>query len=351
METLESHIIKIRRREHLSREEAEHAAEVLTQTSVPDSQKKEFLESLTDKGETPEEIACFARVFLKYARDPGESIRRMAAEGIDFVGTGGDRSGAYNISTTVSFILAAAGVKVIKHGNRGATSKSGSADLLEALGVPLEATNEQLEASLAEINFCYIFARAFHPVFKHIVPIRMELAKEGKRTIFNLLGPLLNPARPRHQVLGVFSEFLVEPMAEALDRLQIQRGLVVHGELPPKGGVDKFSTAGPCQVRGVGSLKDLVTTYQPEDFGFNLAPVDAIRGGDSAENIRLLDAFLKGQAPEGLTDTLFLNAGAGLYVMNKADSFQEGIGLAQDLVESGAVSRWLETAREFYAAI
>lgn len=340
--------MKLSRREHLTPEEAEAAAETLADPEVPDAEKRDFLLSLTEKGETPEEIAGFAKVFLRHARSPGEGVLELARDGIDFVGTGGDHSGAYNISTTVSFVLATAGVNVIKHGNRGATSKSGSADLLEALGVPLEADNSQLEAALRETHFCFLFARAFHPVFKHIVPVRVQLAQEGKRTIFNLLGPLLNPAQPRRQVLGVFSEYLVEPMAAALDVLGVERGLVVHGKMLPDGVVDKLSSAGPSHIRGVGELEDLVTHYNPEDLGLSLAPAADLRGGDAAENLELLERFLVGKAPTGLAETLYLNAGAGLYVMRKADSLKEGIALARDLVSTGAVARWIDATRAFY---
>ncbi len=326
----------------------EAAAAALAQESVSGEAKKAFLVALSEKGETPEEIAAMAKAFLSRAISPGDAILEMAQEGIDYVGTGGDHSGAFNISTTTCFVLAAAGIKVIKHGNRGATSKSGTADLLERVGVPLDGDVELMTQALRELNFAFMFARSYHPAFKHIVPVRMELAKEGRRTVFNILGPLINPARPKYQVMGVYSEHWVEPLAETLNQMGLARGLVVHGKTFPEGVVDKFTTAGPSYVRGVGELKDLNVTYQPGDLNLQLADVEQIRGGDAEENFQTLLALLDGRGPAGLQETIYLNAGAGFWVMRRSDSLTHGIELAKDLVESGAVSSWLENARSFF---
>lgn len=332
----------------LSATEVDRAVADLAEERVPFEEKASFLKALHRKGETPEEIAAFARAFRSRASSPGERILSMASEAIDFVGTGGDHSGAYNISTTVSFILATAGVRVIKHGNRGATSKTGSADLLENLGVPLEAEPDLLADSLETLNFCFLFARSFHPAFKAIVPVRMALAEEGVRTVFNLLGPLINPAQPSYQVMGVYSEHLVEPISLALSQLGVCRGLVVHGRLDGGKSLDKFSTAGKNHVRGVGALEDLVTNYSADDFGLAPARLDDLQGGGAEENVEVLNAFLAGKANPGLTGTLYLNAGAGLWVMNKTKSLKDGIQLARELVEDGAVKNWVTQARKFY---
>lgn len=335
-------------RTSLSDSEVDLAVAALADESVAAEEKAEFLKALHDKGETPEEIAAFARAFRSRASSPGDRVLDLASEAIDFVGTGGDKSGAFNISTTVSFILATAGVRVVKHGNRGATSKTGSADLLESLGIPLEADPDLLAAALEELNFCFLFARAYHPAFKAIVPVRAALAKEGIRTVFNLLGPLINPAKPSYQVMGVYSEHLVEPISLALTQLGIRRGMVVHGRMDGGRALDKFSTAGKSHVRGVGELEDLVTNYTADDLGLPPARWEDLQGSDAAGNIALLNAFLAGKANPGLTSTLYLNAGAGLWVMKKTKTLRDGIQLARELVEGGAVKNWVERTREFY---
>lgn len=192
--------------EDLSGPEATEAAAALASESVDPETKELFLLALHEKGESAGEVAALASFFRGEARNPGDGVRRLAARTIDVVGTGGDQSGAFNISTTVCCLLAASGVPVIKHGNHGATSASGSADLVAELGFPLEPNPSQMEAALQELNFTFCFAPAFHPAFKHVAPIRKALAAKGQRTVFNILGPLLNPALPAHQLLGVFAE-------------------------------------------------------------------------------------------------------------------------------------------------
>lgn len=346
--TLKELTTRLRDGNGLELEAIDTAVSALAAEEVDPMIKGGFLTALHEKGETAEEIAGFAESFLKRARDPGVQIGKLAEEAIDFVGTGGDRSGAFNISTTVSFILASAGVRVLKHGNRGATSLTGSADLLEVVGYPLETDPGFIEDALENLNFAYLFARAYHPAFKAIVPVRMALAEKGIRTVFNLLGPLINPGRPRHQVMGVYAEDLVEPIAGALQDLGIRRGLVVHGRIAGGKALDKFTTAGRSHVRGVGELEDLVATWMPDDFGLEQCRLADLQGGDAEANLALLNDFLEGRANPGLTGTLYLNAGAGFWVMNRTDSLEEGIEMAREQVESGRTKAWLEKARAYF---
>jgi len=339
---------KLKESEDLAPEEVDSAVESLADERVSDGEKASFLTALHEKGESPGEIAAFASAFRSRASSPGAGVLGMAGDAIDFVGTGGDRSGAFNISTTVSFILASAGVRVIKHGNRGATSKSGSADLLESLGFPLEAGPAVLEESLRELNFCFLFARSYHPAYKAIVPVRTALAEKGQRTVFNLLGPLINPARPGYQVMGVYGRHLVEPVAGAMGKLGILRGLAVHGEVDGGHAMDKLTTAGRNHVRGVGEWDGFVATWNPEEFGLERGRLEDLRGGDAGENLAILDAILDNRAPPALQGTILFNAAAGLWVMNKSKSLGEGIDLAGDLLGSGRVKQWMERARKFY---
>src|SRR5690606_7585539 len=220
----------------LSDVEVKSVVPVLADPDVAAADKADFLRALSDKGETPAEVAAFAREFLARAKDPG--VAAWAGESIDVVGTGGDKVGAFNISSLVVLTLASAGVRVMKHGNRGVTSKCGSADLLSALGVNLEAPPEKLRAALDELGFALFFAPAYHPTFRHISAARQLLAAEGRRSIFNILGPLINPGRPARIMLGSFSERWVPLLAEVLGLLGAEAGLSAHCALDPQRGID-----------------------------------------------------------------------------------------------------------------
>lgn len=340
--TLQTLVQKISGGSSLSQDEAEWAARALVAEEEDREEKKNFLSTLSAKGETTEEVIAFATVFRDLARDPG--LGEISKEAIDVVGTGGDHSGSFNISTTVSFILAASGVTVLKHGNRSITSKSGSADLLSALGIRTDAPMEMLKRSVEELNFCFFFAPSFHPVFKEIMPVRQELAAEGRRTIFNILGPLINPARPGRQLVGVFSEAWVEPIARTLDGLGLRRGIVVHGRLPHGSGLDELSCAGDNRVAGCGELADLNGTWMPEEHGFPRCPEKDLSGGSNQENIAILQSILEGSGPAGLVDTILLNAAAAFTICGLSD----GVERARDLLLGGAVEDWLRRARRFY---
>ena len=331
----------------LDDDEIRVAADLLTASEPASEDKERFLVALADKGESPSEIAAFASRFRELARDP--EVSEFADGAIDVCGTGGDKSGSFNVSTTVAFLLAAADVCVFKHGNRSITSKCGSADLLEAVGIPVDGDPGLIRASLDELNFAFFFAPSHHPAFKEIVPVRKQLAAKGRRTVFNVLGPLINPGRPCHQMLGVFSSNYVSKLATCLEALDLSRGIVVHGQLPDQGCLDELSCAGINMVSGVGELSGVQGEWAPEDFGLERHPRSALAGGDVSENLLILDALLAGNAPSGLLDTVCLNAGTALWVVKRAEDVREGISMAKNLLLSGQVEKWLNQAKTFYA--
>lgn len=324
------------------------AAAALAAEFVGEEVKAGFLAALADKGETPAEVAAFAREFRTRAIDPG--LGAWSAEAIDIVGTGGDHAGGFNISSLVVLVLASAGVKVMKHGNRGITSKCGSADLLAALGVQLDAPAATLRAAMEHLGYCFLFAPAYHPAFKHIAPVRKTLAAQGRRTVFNILGPLVNPGRPAHVVLGVFSATWVPRLAAVLDLLGASAGLAVHGTISPDRGIDELTTATPNRVRGFGRLHHVDGTWSPEDFGFETSPFTDIQGGDVTANVAMVERILAGEGPAGLVDTIVFNAATALWVCNRVPSVQAGTVQARELLLGGAVKAKIAATREFFHA-
>jgi anthranilate phosphoribosyltransferase len=238
----------------------------------------------------------------------------------------------------------------MKHGNRGITSKCGSADLLAALGVNLEATPDKLRAALRELGYVFFFAPAYHPTFRHIGPVRKALAAKGQRTVFNILGPLINPGRPAHVILGVFSEAWVPRLAEALDALGAAAGLVAHGSLGDGRGIDELTTATPNRVRGAGRLRDLDAIWQGADHGFPAARFDDLKGGDLAQNLAITEAILSGRGPAGLVDTIVFNAATAMWVCGRTTSVAEGAGHARELLLGGAVRAKIAATKAFYSA-
>lgn len=332
----------------LTPEQVELATRELAAAEVNDDIKAGFLSALTAKGETAEEVAAFARAFRDRALNPG--VEAWAGRAIDVVGTGGDHAGGFNFSSLVVLVLACAGVKVMKHGNRGITSKCGSADLLAALGVNLEATPEQHRRALDELGFVFFFAPAFHPTFKNIAPVRKLLAARGQRTIFNILGPLINPGRPAHILLGVYSQPWVPKLSAALDALGIEAGLVAHGILGAEQGIDEITSATPNIVQGAGRLRDFKTVWHAADFGLQAAPFTELQGGDLPANLAITEAVLNGTAPAGLIDTIVLNAAIAMWILGAVPDVAAGLGRAREELLSGAVRRKIEQTREFYSA-
>jgi len=322
------------------------AAQALISEEVDFDIKKDFLLALAAKGETAEEVAAFAAEFRSVSKEV--PFNQLSAEGIDVCGTGGDRSGMFNVSTVVSMILAAAGVPVFKHGNRSITSKCGSADLLEELGFDLEAGPELQKESMEKLRFVFLFAPAYHPAFKAIMPVRRALADEGKRTIFNILGPLINPAKPAMQLLGVYHSRWVTPIASALGQLGLRRGVVVSSQIAAEQFADELSCAGDNHVAVFGDLKTDAVLWKPEDFGLERCGLDALAGGDRARNVTILHDLMDGKASKGLEDTIAWNAGTALWIAGQSDDVIQGIDLARTLLTGGKLREWLASAEKMF---
>ena len=338
---------KLTAHQDLTSGEASSAALALAAAEgVADEAKIDFLAAFATKGETPAEIAAFATAYRGIARNPG--VEEWAPRALDVVGTGGDHAGGFNISSLVTLTLASAGVPVMKHGNRGITSKCGSADLLAGLGVDLEATPEKNRRALVELGFCFFFAPAYHPAFKNVAPARKALAARGQRTVFNLLGPLINPGRPAHALVGVFSATIVPKLAGALETLGCTAGLVAHGVIAADRGIDEMTTATENQVQGLGRLRSSSGRWSAADFGLPVARFDDLVGGDLPANLAITDAILAGRGPAGLIDTIVLNAAAGLWITGRTDGLKTGLAPVRELLLGGAVAKKIAATKEFY---
>ena len=306
-----------------------------------DAQIGAFLVALHMKGETVEEIVGFAEAIraaatsLDIHRNSALDVSGTERDAlVDTCGTGGDASGTFNISTATALTLAGAGVRVAKHGNRSVTSKCGSADVIEALGVKIDLPAEKIAACLDEIGIAFLFAPAMHSAMKYVQPARRELRL---RTVFNLLGPLTNPAHASAQVVGVYSSDLVEKVAEALRLLGLRRALVVHG----MDGLDEITITGVTRVAEVrdGAVRNYEVT--PESFGLRRAPMESIAGGDATENAAIIRAVLAGEkSPK--RDVVLLNAAAALVAAGRADSIVEGLPIAADSLDSGSAQAKLD---------
>ena len=313
----------------LSASEAREAFALIMAGAVAEAPLAAFLVALRMRGETARELAAAAAIMREHAVkvDAPNDV-------IDTCGTGGDGLHTLNISTAAAFVLAGGGVTVAKHGNRSVSSRSGSSDVLAALGVTLDVTPEIVARALRDARIGFLFAPRHHGAMRHVAPVRAQL---GLRTIFNLLGPLANPAGPKRQLLGVYDRRWLEPMAEALDALGCERAWVVHGA----GGLDEIALAGPTDV---AELKDGGIhrfTIEPRDAGLGGAPLDAIKGGDGAHNAAALRRVLAGESGP-YRDILMLNAGAGFVIAGKAATLRDGAALAAAAIDSGAALGALE---------
>lgn len=326
--------------------QAEAAANELASAEIAPEVKKNFLIALNEKGETPAEVAGFASAFRRLAVKP--RLEDYADEAVDVCGTGGDKSHSFNISTAVTLIVASAGVKVFKHGNRSITSKCGSAELLEDLGVQFLTDPKALRKAMEALNFVFFFAPNYHPAFKEIMPVRQQLAQEGRRTIFNILGPMINPGSPSHQLTGVFSKDWVEPMAEAFHTLGLKNGVVVHTVLDETRGMDELACCGKPVSAGFGAFWEQSIDWNWDDLGLAACSEEDLKGGDLEFNRNLLDKLLAGNAPKGLEDTVALNAGVAFSVVGKSSSIKEGIALAREQMLGGAVANHLVKIRDYF---
>lgn len=342
---LEQFTRQLARLEQLSHDQISVAVEQLTNAAVPASMKADFLIHLARKGETVEEIVAFVLALRAQALEPPvDKAWRESYEILDVCGTGGDRLGTFNISTTVALICSAAGVPVAKHGNRAVTSQAGSADVLETLGVRIDLSPVEAAASLRERNFAFFFAPNYHPAFKHIAPARKLCAEKGQRTIFNFLGPLLNPARPTAQLVGVPRPELCEPLARALQSLEVRRAMVVCGKVGDEQCLDELSTLGDNSVAEFYQQRGLSTsTLSPEQFPLQTATLTDLLGSDRQSNAQVVRNLLEGKENGPKRDAVLLNAAAALFVSGQVRNLAAGWDLANEVINSGAARRKLHS--------
>ena len=331
----------------LNEGQVRQSVELLTDEKVPVDVKAGFLAALAQKGETPEEIGAFARALRDKSIQPPLDPETRAREILDVVGTGGDRLGTFNISTAAALVCAAAGVTVAKHGNRAITSQAGSADVLEALGVRIDLTPAEAARWLRERNFAFFFAPNYHPAFKHIAPARKLCAERGQRTIFNFLGPLLNPARPSAMLVGVPRPELCEPLARVLQSLGVRRAMVACGSVSEAGFLDELSTLGPNTIAEFYQERGFATSVlSPEPFSRQRATLADLLGGDRNTNAEILRRVLRGDERGPKRDAVLLNAAAALFVAGKTASLIEGWDLAAETIDGGgAAAKLAELAR------
>lgn len=319
-------IIKIVNKEDLSYEEARETMLEIMRGETSATQNAAFLAALSTKSakaETIDEISGCATAMRSLATP----VEHPGMEVLEIVGTGGDGAHSFNISTTAAMVVAAGGVKVAKHGNRAASSRSGTADCLEALGVNIAQDPALCRKMLEEAGFCFMFAQKYHAAMKYVGPIRKEL---GFRTVFNILGPLTNPAKPEMFLLGVYDEYLVEPVAKVLSALGVKRGLVVYGQ----DRLDEISASAPTTICEIRDGFYRTSVIQPEDFGLTRGTKDEIVGGTAADNAEITRGILNGTITGTKRNIVLLNAGAALYVAKAADSLADGIKLAAELIDS-----------------
>lgn len=322
-------IIALSKGENLSYETALGVMDEIMKGEASPVQMSSYLTALSLKGETVDEITGSASGMRAHGVKLSHDM-----DVLEIVGTGGDGANSFNISTTSSLVIAAGGVPVAKHGNRAASSKCGAADVLEALGVNIMLPKEKSEALLKEIGICFLFAQVYHSAMKYVAPIRREL---GIRTVFNILGPLSNPADANMELMGVFEEAAVEPLAKVLNNLGVKRGLVVYGQ----DKLDEISASAPttvCEIRD-GEFKNYVIT--PEQFGFERCKKEELVGGMPEENARITRAILAGEKG-AKRNAVALNAGAALYMAGKAKSIEAGVRMAEELIDSGKAMAKLE---------
>lgn len=309
--------------ENLSYDEARLTMDEMMTGSVSDSEIAAFLTALRIKGETIEEITACAQVM----REKSAHINSKT-DALDIVGTGGDGTGTFNISTTAAFVIASAGIPVAKHGNRSMSSKSGSADCLEELGANISISPEKSEAVLEKTGICFMFAQGYHSSMRYVGPVRKAI---GIRNVFNLLGPLTNPANANIQITGVYSESLVEPIARVFANLGVKRGFVFHGT----DGMDEVTVTAPTKICEINNGEFKTYEISPSDFGLGIYEMDDLLGGNGADNAVITRQILSGELHGAKRDIVVLNSALGLVAGGKAESIKDGIELAKELIDNG----------------
>jgi len=337
-------ISNLRNGDELTGPQIESAIEALLSPQTSDAVKAEFLKELREKGETAQEIAAFVNALLDRAIDPQIDRRNLTRPVIDVCGTGGDGLELFNISTTSMFVMAAGGAVVVKHGNRGITSKCGGADVLEALGIRIDLGPEELKRCVEKTGIGFLFAPNYHPAFKAIAPVRKLLAEQGVKTVFNILGPLLNPARPDFQLVGVFDRALLAKYAAVLGLLGRRHAWALNSA-----GADEILPFGSTEVVATShaGLRDFI--IDPGALGFAPSAIEELRGGDRVENAAILTGILDGSIRGAKRDAVALNAAAGFVVTGRVSDLKEGIRFANDLLDKKAALSKLEALQNFTA--
>ena len=320
---------------------------VLLSDAVPDELKADFLAALHDKGETAEEVACFVELFMERADDPEIDPAKLPGPMIDVCGTGGDGLDLFNVSTTIMFILAAGGAVVLKHGNRSVTSSCGSADVLEELGVPIHLAPEELKECAQRFGLGFVFARQYHPAFREIAKMRERLTRQNSRTIFSLLGPLLNPVRPPRQLIGVFAPRLTTLFADVLRRLGRERAWIVHGLAENTNGIDDISICGATTIAELQDGKITSAILDTQWLGVPRARIEELLGGTASENAATLEGVLSGKITGAKREMAVANAGGGFVVAGIARDMNEGIALAREQIDSGRAIEKLRALQSY----
>ncbi len=338
----------LREKGELSYEQISEAADYLLDEQGDENIKAEFLTLLAVKGETPGEIAAFVECFLEYSLNPHFRLLDLSGPSLDIVGTGGDKLNLFNVSTTSMFVAVGAGAVVTKHGNRGMTSKSGGADVLEALGVPITLPPDQFRDCVEQCGCGFVFAPVYHPSFKVVAPVRQRLGKQNIRTIFNLLGPLMNPVRPECQLIGVPNPDMAPVFAEILQRLGRSRAWVVSGRTADGRGVDEVSLMGPTMICSGGLYMEHRTwEIRPEDFGLETSPLEPLVGGDADVNARILEDILEGRDKGPRRDIIMLNSACAIVSAGLAADIPGGLKKAAESIDSGAAVNALRRLQEY----
>jgi anthranilate phosphoribosyltransferase len=325
------------------------AVTLLLSDQVEDETKADFLSALHDKGESAEEIAGFVELLMERAVDPMLNPAEFNGPMLDVCGTGGDGLDFFNVSTTIMFILAAGGAAVVKHGNRSVTSRSGSADVIEQLGIPLQVSPEDLQECLKRHGLGFIYARQYHPAFRALAKMRERLARRKQRTIFNLLGPLLNPARPPRQLIGVFAPHLTTVFAEVLQRLGREKAWVVHGVAEDTNGMDDISICGPTIVAELNEGKVMSAVLDTQWLGMSRCPLAELRGGSVQENAVILEGILAGEIKGPKRDMTIANAAGGFVVAGLVGELNEGMALAREQLDNGRALAKLRALQSYGA--
>jgi anthranilate phosphoribosyltransferase len=328
-------IEKLQRREDLDRDDVAYGLALLLSDKTDAEAKAAFLIALHEKGESAEEIAAFVRQLTDRAIDPAIDPAKAPGPLIDVCGTGGSGLDLYNVSTTIMFILAAGGAAVVKHGNRSVTSCCGSADVLEALGIRLEWKPDELRVCVEKLGVGFLFARHYHPAFRALADLRAQLAQARRRTVFNLLGPLLNPAKPQRQLIGVFAPRLTTLFAEVLRRLGRERAWIVHGLADDGAGMDEISISGATTLAELVNGTVHSAVMDTRWLGVQAAPVSELRGGNAAENARTLEGILRGDVRGAMRDMALANAAGAFVVAGLAPDMSDGIQLAAEQIDNG----------------